>query len=115
MAYVAVQIAAVMVGGALLGAIPAQARFAVVSWYGPTGHRTANGERYDPGGFTAASRTLPFGTRLMLCAPKTSRCHDVRINDRGPYARGRALDVTPRMARFLGILKKGVARVEVLG
>lgn len=113
MPHVAVTAAVVVVAGALLGAIPARARFVVTSWYGPTGNRTANGERYDPGGFTAASKTLPFGARVTLCEPETKHCVSVRINDRGPYVRGRELDVTPAVAQFLGFMRRGVARLEV--
>lgn len=94
---------------------PAQAHTARVSWYSLPGHRTADGERYCAECLTAASRTLPFGTQLVLCVPGTARCVNVRVNDRGPFIRGRDLDVTMRVARFLGILHTGVARIEVLG
>ena len=79
------------------------------SWYGGSfqGRRTANGERFDTGEFTAASKTLPFGTRLRVC--RRSRCVVVRINDRGPYVRGRVLDLSRAASQALGF--SGVAYV----
>jgi rare lipoprotein A len=115
MAHTIINVVAVVAAGVLLSSIPARARLVVTSWYGPTGNRTASGEIYNPRAFTAASRTLPLGTIVMLCEPHTNKCHDVRINDRGPFVRGRELDVTPAVARFLGFMRRGVARVEALG
>ena len=72
------------------------------SWYGPgfQGRTTANGERYDMYAMTAAHKTLPFGTRLRVC--RGERCVVVRINDRGPYAGGRVLDLSKAAAQRLG-------------
>lgn len=72
------------------------------SWYGPgfQGRTTANGERYDMYAMTAAHKTLPFGTRLKVC--RGERCVIVRINDRGPYAGGRVLDLSKAAAQRLG-------------
>lgn len=72
------------------------------SWYGPgfQGRTTANGERYDMYAMTAAHKTLPFGTRLKVC--RGERCVVVRINDRGPYAGGRVLDLSKAAAQRLG-------------
>ncbi|MDP3713705.1 MAG: septal ring lytic transglycosylase RlpA family protein [Mycobacteriales bacterium] len=72
------------------------------SWYGPgfQGRTTANGERYDMYAMTAAHKTLPFGTRLKVC--RGERCVVVRINDRGPYAGGRVLDLSKAAAQQLG-------------
>lgn len=83
-----------------------------VSYYSH-GHRTASGEHFNPGGYTAASRTLPFGTRLRVTNPKTGRSVVVRVNDRGPYVRGRSLDLARGAARALGIIKQGTASVMV--
>lgn len=79
------------------------------SWYGGSfqGRRTANGERFDTTDLTAASKTLPFGTRLRVC--RASRCVVVRVNDRGPYVGGRVLDLSRAAARQLGY--SGVAHV----
>lgn len=64
--------------------------------------KTANGERMDPGAMTAAHRTLPFGTRVHVTNRKNGRSIVVRITDRGPFVRGRIIDVTPAGARALG-------------
>ncbi|HUR15206.1 MAG TPA: septal ring lytic transglycosylase RlpA family protein [Mycobacteriales bacterium] len=81
----------------------------VASWYGGSfqGRRTASGERFDTEELTAASRTLPFGTRLRVC--RHSRCVIVRVNDRGPYVDGRVLDLSRAARDRLGSF--GVARV----
>lgn len=80
------------------------------SWYGASfqGRRTASGERFDTNDLTAASRTLAFGTRLRVC--RKQRCVVVRINDRGPYVSGRALDLSHAASEALGF--SGVARVS---
>ena len=79
------------------------------SWYGGSfqGQRTASGERFDTHDLTAASRTLPFGTRLRVC--RRSRCVVVRVNDRGPYVGSRVLDLSRAARDRLGHF--GVARV----
>ena len=77
------------------------------------GHRTADGERYDPNALTAASKTLPLGSSVIVTNPSTGRSVKVRINDRGPTVRGRSLDLSKRAAEELGITNKGVARVTV--
>lgn len=81
------------------------------SYYGAeSGRRTASGERFNPAGLTAAHRTLPFGTRLRVCY---RGCVVVRVNDRGPFIRGRSLDLSRGAARAIGMLGRGVARVQV--
>lgn len=72
------------------------------SWYGGSfqGRRTADGERFNTYDLTAASKTLPFGTRLRVC--RQSRCTVVRINDRGPYVGGRILDLSQAARNALG-------------
>ena len=79
--------------------------------------RTASGERFDPDLLTAAHRTLPFGTRVRVTNLANGRRIVVRINDRGPFKRGRVLDVTPAGARKLGFATSGLTRVrlDVLG
>lgn len=79
--------------------------------------RTASGERLDPGDLTAAHRTLPFGTKVRVTNLENGRRVVVRINDRGPFKKGRVLDVTPAAARKLGFTTAGLARVrlDVLG
>lgn len=78
-----------------------------------SGHRTASGERYDPNALTAASRTLPIGSSVMVTDPSTGRSVKVRINDRSGHARGRSLDLSKRAAEEIGMNKKGVARVQI--
>jgi rare lipoprotein A len=84
------------------------------SWYGPGfhGRRTASGERFDTNAMTAAHRSLPFGTRVRVVNKHTGQSVVVRINDRGPYARGRVIDLSRASAQALGI--SGVAAVEVI-
>ena len=85
------------------------------SWYGPGfhGRLTANGERYNQNALTAAHRNLRFGTRVKVTNLNNGRSVVVRINDRGPYARGRVIDVSAAAARTLGMVKSGVAPVSV--
>ena len=85
------------------------------SWYGPGlyGRKTASGEVLRPGTLTAAHRTLPFGTCLRVTNLENGRAVEVRVNDRGPYAAGRILDVSETAARALGMHGKGVTRVRL--
>jgi rare lipoprotein A len=87
----------------------------VASWYGPgyEGHRTANGEGFNPNGFTAASKTLPLGSIVRVTNLQNGRWVDVRINDRGPVAPGRSIDLSSAAAQRIGLTKSGVARVRV--
>ena len=84
----------------------------ISSWYGPGfhGNLTANGERYNQYGLTAAHKTLPFGTKLNVCY---ERCAVVRVNDRGPYIPGRSLDLSKGAADAIGLTNSGVGRVSV--
>ena len=87
----------------------------VASWYGPRFHGklTANGEIYNQYAFTAASKSLRFGTLLKLTNPRNDKSVVVRINDRGPYIRGRQLDLSKSAALALGMMKRGVIKVQV--
>jgi rare lipoprotein A len=78
-----------------------------------TGRRTASGERLDPKALTAAHRTLPFGTCLRVVNQGNGRSVQVRVNDRGPFSRGRVVDVSLAAARRLGMVEAGVARVRL--
>ena len=84
---------------------------------GEGGPLTANGERYNPSGMTAAHRTLPFGTRVRVTSPSTGRSVVVRINDRGPFIGGRIIDLSVGAARAIGLTNTGVGtvRMEVVG
>ena len=96
--------AAVILGtvAALAAGVPASAQSGAASWYG-SGHRTANGERFNPNGLTAAHRSLPFGTRVRVADKRTGRSVVVRINDRGPFVHGRIIDLSRGSARALGM------------
>jgi peptidoglycan lytic transglycosylase len=88
----------------------------MASWYGAAlaGHRTASGERFDPEKMTAAHRTLPLGTWIDVLCVDTGRRVRVRINDRGPFGHAdRIVDLSHAAARELGMLRAGVARVEL--
>lgn len=107
--------------GAMLGVImiagvgaPAKAnsQTGVASWY-QMGHTTANGEKYNPDGMTAAHRTLPFGTVVQVKNLRNGRTVRLRINDRGPFVGGRIIDVSRGGARQLGLIATGTARVKV--
>ncbi len=74
----------------------------IASIYGVGSGRTANGERANVHGLTAAHRTLPFGTRVAVTNRRNGRSVIVRINDRGPFVRGRVIDLTPAAARAIG-------------
>jgi len=89
------------------------------SWYGPGfhGNRTSSGEIYDQNDLTAAHQTLPLGTRVAVTNLQNGRTVDVRINDRGPFVKGRTIDLSYAAARSIGMLGPGTApvRIEVLG
>lgn len=90
----------------------------IASWYGREfhGRRTASGELFNMYEYTAAHRTLPFGTHVRVTNRQTGHSTTVRINDRGPFVRGREIDLSYVAAREIGILEKGleVVRLEVL-
>lgn len=85
------------------------------SWYGPrfNGKTTANGEVFNQMAYTAAHKSLKFGTLLRLTNTRNQKSIVVRINDRGPYVQGRQLDLSKAAALSLGIEKRGVAKVKV--
>ncbi len=81
----------------------------IASWYGPGfhGRKTANGERFDMGELTAAHKTLPFGTRVLVHNPRNGKEVVVRINDRGPFVPGRVIDLSKAAAAVLGMQGRG--------
>jgi rare lipoprotein A len=89
----------------------ASAQSGAASVYAYSGGRTASGERASPFALTAAHRTLPFGTLVRVTNTRTGRSVVVRINDRGPFVRGRIIDVTPAAARALSF--SGLANVTL--
>lgn len=104
---------AVAVAGALfLGAstLSALAQCGGASWYALYS-KTASGERMNPAELTAAHRTLPFGTKLKVTNQKNGKSVIVRINDRGPFIKGRVIDVSKAAARQLGFVSSGVTKI----
>jgi rare lipoprotein A len=99
---------------ALLLSAAGTARAEVASIYGGAdgfcGSRTANGERLNCSGLTAAHRTLPFGTRVRVCH---SGCVIVRINDRGPFVAGRHIDLSPAAAQAIGLHQTGRVTISL--
>ncbi len=91
----------------------------IASFYGAyfAGRKTASGERFNPARMTAAHRSLPFGTRVRVTNMRNGRSVVVRINDRGPFIRGRVIDLSKGAAGVIGMIGRGIApvRVEVLG
>jgi len=84
------------------------------SWYGDeSGSQTANGERFRPDGVTAANKTLPLPSYVEVTDLDSGRRIIVRVNDRGPFATGRVIDLSRGAAEQLGVRRKGVARVRV--
>jgi len=87
----------------------------VASYYGNAyeGRRTASGEKYSADAMTAAHPTLPFGTRVRVTRLDTGKTVVVRINDRGPFRKGRVIDLSLRAARELGFVDDGLTRVRL--
>lgn len=87
----------------------------IASWYGPgfDGKRTANGEIFDTNGLTAAHKTLPMPSMVRVTNLENGRSIAVRVNDRGPFAPGRVIDLSRRGAQLLGFIERGTARVRV--
>jgi rare lipoprotein A len=77
------------------------------------GRTTANGERFDQKAYSAAHRSLPFGTEVRVTRVDTGRSVVVTINDRGPFKKGRVVDLSRQAARDLGMVDKGLAKVKV--
>lgn len=87
----------------------------MASYYGDelAGNRTASGERFDPDQLTAAHRTLPFGSMVRVTNTSNGDSVVVRINDRGPFSRGRVIDISHAAARQIGMHRSGTARVKL--
>lgn len=87
----------------------------MASYYGRelAGNRTASGEPFDPDEFTCAHRTLPFGSKLRVTNLATGKSVIVRVNDRGPWGRGRVIDISQAAAKEIGMHRTGTARVSI--
>jgi rare lipoprotein A len=93
-------------------AVPGDAKLGLASFYAGSS-RTASGERLNPAELTAAHPSLPFGTRVRVTSVDTGRSVVVRVNDRGPFVKGRALDVSYSAAKQLDMTERGVAKVKM--
>jgi rare lipoprotein A len=108
-----------VIAGCSSGPRPAPQRthkaYGLASYYSKKfhGRRTASGERYNMHAMTAAHRSLPFGSTVEVTHVKNGRTVTVRINDRGPFVKGRIIDLSYAAAKKLGMLSEGVARVSV--
>ncbi|MGM0702960.1 MAG: septal ring lytic transglycosylase RlpA family protein [Pseudomonadota bacterium] len=111
---------AIVLGSGLAGTAQAHdassnAQRGVASYYGDQfqGRTTASGEPFDQQALTAAHPSLPFGTRVRVTRPDTGNAVEVLINDRGPFVKGRIIDLSKRAARQLGMLHRGTAPVLI--
>ena len=104
-----------MSGLALPTEAGAKAQKGKASWYGKRfhGRKTASGERFNMNAYSAAHRTLPFGTTICVRNLRNGRSVAVRVNDRGPFTRGRVVDVSHRAASTLGMVGAGTAPVSL--
>ena len=115
--------AAVVLAMASLASAPAMARDdgevasqrGQASYYSDRfqGRRTASGESFDQQALTAAHRSLPFGTKVLVTRPDTGQEVEVMINDHGPFVKGRVIDLSKRAARALGMIRRGTAPVMI--
>lgn len=96
-----------------LPAAAAEAQTGKASFY-RHGKYTANGERFNPRDLTAAHRTLPFGTKVLVTHVRSGKSVIVRINDRGPFIKGRIIDLSLAAAEVLGMTASGVATVKIV-
>jgi rare lipoprotein A len=92
--------------------VSAEAGVVGMASYYKSGKRTANGERFNPHGLTAAHRNLKFGTKVRVTNVRTGKSVVVRINDRGPFIRGRIIDLSLGAAKVIGLTKTGVAKIS---
>lgn len=106
----AAALAAALTTVLISGAVPASAQCGSASWYA-LHSQTASGEQMNPAELTAAHRTLPFGTKLKVTNRLNGKSVVVRINDRGPFIKGRMIDLSKAAAKKLGFIKKGVADI----
>ncbi|MBK1647724.1 septal ring lytic transglycosylase RlpA family protein [Rhabdochromatium marinum] len=96
-------------------AVPGAVQSGIASYYHDSlqGNKTASGQIYDKNRISAAHKTLPLGTKVKVTDTKTGRSIVVRINDRGPFVKGRIIDLSRRAASQLDMIHRGIARVKV--
>jgi rare lipoprotein A len=108
-----VTVTSAQIAPAFFAGVLAQGERGVASVYSyEAGSKTASGQKLDPEALTGAHRTLPFGTQVRVVNRRTGASAVVTINDRGPFTRGRIIDVTPAAARLLGISGTGEVTIE---
>ncbi len=109
------QVGVPLIGPPLAAPRPVYRQVGLASWYGPGfhGRPTASGARFDQHRLTAAHRSLPLGSRVTVTHLANGRSIEVEITDRGPYVRGRVLDLSRAAAARLGMVDAGVARVRI--
>ncbi len=95
--------------------LPTSPIVGIASWYGPgfNGHPTASGQIYNEQDLTAASPSLPLGTRVMVTNLDNNQSVEVTINDRGPYVKGRKIDLSHKAAQIIGLIGPGTAPVRI--
>lgn len=94
---------------------PGQVQTGIASYYHDSlhGNRTASGQIYDKAKMSAAHKTLPLGSRVRVTDTRTGKSIVVRVNDRGPFIKGRIIDLSRRAAKELGIIRRGITPVKV--
>jgi len=99
----------------LFAAAPGQVQTGIASYYHDSlhGNKTASGQVYDKNKISAAHKRLPLGSKVRVTDTKTGRSIVVHINDRGPFIKGRIIDLSRRAAKDLGIIKRGITPVKV--
>ena len=104
-----------VIQGTILAASAAAAQEGEASYYADSlnGSKTASGEIYDKDALSAAHRSLPFGTKVRVTYLKTGQSVEVVINDRGPFAKGRIIDLSSAAAKQLGLIKAGHGKVRL--
>jgi rare lipoprotein A len=107
--------ATALAGGPVQAASPGQVQTGIASYYHDSlhGNKTASGQIYDKRKMSAAHKRLPLGTKVKVTDTKTGRSIVVRVNDRGPFIKGRIIDLSRRAARELGIIRRGITPVKV--
>ena len=105
----------VLAAAPAFAAKPGQVLTGVASYYHDSlhGNKTASGKIYNKNKLSAAHKTLPLGTRVRVTETKSGRSVELVVNDRGPFVKGRIIDVSRRAASELGMLRKGVTKVKV--
>jgi rare lipoprotein A (peptidoglycan hydrolase) len=106
-------LSAVFAAGVMATGAANAAQQGLASYY-KSGHQTANGERFNPHGLTAAHRTLPFGTLVQVTNIESGKSVVVRINDRGPFKPKRVIDLSLGAAKMIDLVRAGIAPVEVI-